>query len=528
MATDVTLTGRKAWWNLPFFSACLGLLSSSTSVLATEMMYCYCDEHCPETTRNNTCYPSPGGWCFAQIQAGEDGVQHETPIRSYGCLAPEEEGGLLQCKGQLSNHLISRTVYCCNDEPNCNLKLNPTLPPTTTSTTTELPDVDGTYNTTVHQIALLISVTFCVAAFILALTFFYLRYKKREVRRQYDFETAQRDESFIGPGETLSELLEKSSASGSGSGLPLLVQRTIAKQVQLIRPLGKGRFGEVWKAKWRGESVAVKIYCTAEEASWFRETEIYQTVLMRHTNILSFIAADIRGSGSYTQLFLISEYHEHGSLYDFLRVNILDSQSMLRLAYSAANGLAHLHTEICGMQGKPAIAHRDVKSTNILVKKNGTCVIADMSLAARFLSEANEIDLGQNTRIGTRRYLPPEILDDTMMRNSFDAYKMADMYSFGMVLWEIARRCVTRGIVEDCQLPFYDAVPTDPSIEDMRRVIVLERRRPDIPNRWSGDDILRTVSKVMSECWNQNPAARVTSLRVKKTLAKLQENEYKV
>ncbi|XP_041485680.1 bone morphogenetic protein receptor type-1B-like [Lytechinus variegatus] len=497
-------------------------------VLATKMMYCYCDEHCPETTRNNTCYPSPGGWCFAQIQAGEDGVEHETPIRSYGCLAPEEDGGLMQCKGQLSNHRISRTVYCCNDEPNCNLKLNPTLPPTTTSTTTELPGAEDTYNTTVHQIALLISVTFCAAAFIIALTFFYLRYKKREVRRRYDFEVAQQDDSFIGPGETLSELLEKSSASGSGSGLPLLVQRTIAKQVQLIRKIGKGRFGEVWKAKWRGENVAVKIYFTAEEASWFRETEIYQTVLMRHTNILSFIAADIRGSGAYTQLFLITEYHECGSLYDFLGVNILDSQSMLRLAYSAANGLAHLHTEICGMQGKPAIAHRDMKSSNIMVRKNGTCMIADMSLAARFLSEGNEIDLGQNTRVGTTRYLPPEILDNAMMRNSFDAFKMADMYSFGMVLWEIARRCVTRGIVEECQLPFYDAVPMDPSVEDMRRVVVIERRRPDIPNRWSGDDILRTISKVMSECWNQNPAARVTSLRVKKTLGKLQENEFKV
>nr|XP_054774125.1 bone morphogenetic protein receptor type-1B-like [Lytechinus pictus] len=342
------------------------------------------------------------------------------------------------------------------------------------------------------------------------------------------FEVAQQDDSFIGPGETLSELLEKSSASGSGSGLPLLVQRTIAKQVQLIRKIGKGRFGEVWKAKWRGENVAVKIYFTAEEASWFRETEIYQTVLMRHTNILSFIAADIRGSGAYTQLFLITEYHECGSLYDFLGVNILDSQSMLRLAYSAANGLAHLHTEICGMQGKPAIAHRDIKSSNILVRKNGTCMIADMSLAARFLSEGNEIDLGQNTRVGTTRYLPPEILDNAMMRNSFDAFKMADMYSFGMVLWEIARRCVTRGIVEECQLPFYDAVPMDPSVEDMRRVVVIERRRPDIPNRWSGDDILRTISKVMSECWNQNPAARVTSLRVKKTLGKLQENEFKV
>lgn len=64
------------------------------------------------------------------------------------------------------------------------------------------------------------------------------------------------------------------------------VQRTIAKQIQTVRLIGKGRCGEVWLARWRGEKVAVKVFCTREEASWFRETEIYQTVLMRHENIL--------------------------------------------------------------------------------------------------------------------------------------------------------------------------------------------------------------------------------------------------
>jgi len=66
----------------------------------------------------------------------------------------------------------------------------------------------------------------------------------------------------------------------------LQVQRTIAKQIQMVRQVGKGRYGEVWMGNWRGEKVAVKVFFTTEEASWFRETEIYQTVLMRHENIL--------------------------------------------------------------------------------------------------------------------------------------------------------------------------------------------------------------------------------------------------
>ena len=44
-----------------------------------------------------------------------------------------------------------------------------------------------------------------------------------------------------------------------------------------------------------GDSVAVKVFHSVDETSWFRETEIYQTVLMRHDNILGFIAADIKG-----------------------------------------------------------------------------------------------------------------------------------------------------------------------------------------------------------------------------------------
>lgn len=64
------------------------------------------------------------------------------------------------------------------------------------------------------------------------------------------------------------------------------VQRTIAKQIQMVKQIGKGRYGEVWMGKWREERVAVKVFFTTEEDSWFRETEIYQTFLMRHENIL--------------------------------------------------------------------------------------------------------------------------------------------------------------------------------------------------------------------------------------------------
>ena len=60
-------------------------------------------------------------------------------------------------------------------------------------------------------------------------------------------------------------------------------------------------------------------------------------------------------------------------------------------------------------------------------------------------SESNEVDIAPNTRQGTKRYMSPEILDETINVNHFDSFKQADMYAFGLVLWEIARRCVTGG-----------------------------------------------------------------------------------
>uniref|UniRef100_A0A8C5X2G7 receptor protein serine/threonine kinase n=1 Tax=Malurus cyaneus samueli TaxID=2593467 RepID=A0A8C5X2G7_9PASS len=153
-------------------------------------------------------------------------------------------------------------------------------------------------------------------------------------------------------GKTLKDLIYDMTTSGSGSGLPLLVQRTIARTIVLQEIVGKGRFGEVWRGKWCGEDVAVKIFSSRDERSWFREAEIYQTVMLRHDNILGFIAADNKDNGTWTQLWLVSEYHEQGSLFDYLNRGTVTVQGMLRLALSVASGLAHLHMEIVGTQGK--------------------------------------------------------------------------------------------------------------------------------------------------------------------------------
>ena len=88
-----------------------------------------------------------------------------------------------------------------------------------------------------------------------------------------------------------------------------------------------------------------------------------------------FIAADNKDCGTCTQLWLVTEYHENGSLFDYLQRETIDIYSLLKMMYSIANGLAHLHMEVIGTEGKPAIAHRDIKTKNILVKDNGMLFI---------------------------------------------------------------------------------------------------------------------------------------------------------
>ncbi|KAK3720308.1 hypothetical protein QZH41_020389, partial [Actinostola sp. cb2023] len=248
-----------------------------------------------------------------------------------------------------------------------------------------------------------------------------------------------------------------------------MVQRTVARRVTILELIGGGRFGQVYRGQFQGGDVAVKIFKSREELSWSRETEIYQTTMLRHENILGFIASDCQDSGLETELWIITDYQKNGSLFDYLPTVRLDISRLLRMVLSIANGLSHLHTEIVGIQGKPAMSHRDIKSRNILVKNDGTCCIADLGLAVRYVHSSRFLDIADSSRNGTARYLSPELLIDDSTVLSFTAYQKSDMYAFGLVLWEMARRCETgEGEIDSYELPFFDRLQCNPSVEDVR------------------------------------------------------------
>uniref|UniRef100_A0A3Q3W7Z2 Activin receptor type-1 n=1 Tax=Mola mola TaxID=94237 RepID=A0A3Q3W7Z2_MOLML len=452
-----------------------------------------------------------GHQCFSSLA-----VSAGSMVYQKGCFKVYEQS-TMTCKTPPSRDQI---VECCHGHL-CNL-----------NSTVELPVKElSSYSVTTLAIVIVAPIIVLIVLSTIAILVF------RRIHRNQMERLTSRDAEYgtidgliaSNVGEsTLADLLDHSCTSGSGSGLPFLVQRTVARQITLNECVGKGRYGEVWRGQWQGESIAVKIFSSRDEKSWFRETEIYNTVLLRHENILGFIASDMTSRNSSTQLWLITHYHEMGSLYDYLQLSTLDASSCLRMALSIASGLAHLHVEIFGTQGKPAIAHRDLKSKNVLVKKNGQCCIADLGLAVMHFQDTNELDVGNNPKVGTKRYMAPEVLDDSIQMDCFESYKRVDIWALGLVLWEISRRTVSNGIVEDYKPPFHDVVPSDPSFDDMKKVVCVDQQRPNIPNRWFSDPTLTSMAKLMKECWYQNPSARLTALRIKKTLTKIDNSLDKI
>ena len=45
------------------------------------------------------------------------------------------------------------------------------------------------------------------------------------------------------------------------------------------------------------------------------------------------------------------------------------------------------------------------------------------------------------------------------------------------------------GIFEDYQQPYYNMVTPDPHLEEMKKVVCIEKRRPDLPNRWQNLEV---------------------------------------
>eukprot|EP01022_Parablepharisma_sp_SALTPOND_P002697 TRINITY_DN110_c0_g1_i1.p3 TRINITY_DN110_c0_g1~~TRINITY_DN110_c0_g1_i1.p3 ORF type:complete len:372 (-),score=43.99 TRINITY_DN110_c0_g1_i1:2968-4083(-) len=122
--------------------------------------------------------------------------------------------------------------------------------------------------------------------------------------------------------------------------------------------------------------------------------------------------------------YLIMELAENGELYDYLEICGPLNEKIARFYFwQIMDAVENLHEK--------GIIHRDIKPQNILLGENFEAKLADFGLASRAKDE--EITSAK----GTLSYMPPEALRRISPQNSFEWRQKADIYSAGVVLFNL-------------------------------------------------------------------------------------------
>ncbi|XP_042063951.1 rust resistance kinase Lr10-like [Salvia splendens] len=197
--------------------------------------------------------------------------------------------------------------------------------------------------------------------------------------------------------------------------------------------LGEGAYGTVYKGKLRsGPYVAVKIMGQSMPSEQEFISEVGTIGRIHHVNVVQLIGFSVEGS----KCALVYEYLPNGSLdrYIFnqqgLEVTALRYEKMFEIALGVARGIDYLHRG-CEMQ----ILHFDIKPHNILLDEKFNPKVSDFGLAQLYPSDGGSF-VNLSAGRGTMGYMAPEMF----YKNVGGVSYKADVYSFGMLLMEMAGR----------------------------------------------------------------------------------------
>eukprot|EP00794_Sanderia_malayensis_P020307 gene20307-22299_t len=273
----------------------------------------------------------------------------------------------------------------------------------------------------------------------------------------------------------------------------LLIPDEECKKLRFKNQIGRGSFGVVWKAVLDDNlNVAVKICSSDKHDRWLKEKNVLSEEL-NHKNLIKLIGSEKRIIRDEIALLLIFEYLPDGDLRSYLMKNIIDIEKLLFYINSLLNGLAFLHSwnNSCGKY-KNAIAHRDIKSSNILISQQRGCVIADFGLAISL----NQLFNVSYIQVGTARYMSPEKLTGKIENyDSAMALCKMDVYAAAIVSYEILSRCKFPDDAmptcfytpKDFTLPFFDMVGPHPTNDAMKRIVIDQKMRPYIQPEWQSN-----------------------------------------
>jgi len=261
--------------------------------------------------------------------------------------------------------------------------------------------------------------------------------------------------------------------------------------IKLGARIGKGNFGEVYHGVWCGTEVAIKklpVHNLTEQLLKDFQKEVALLKAMRHPNVLQFVGA----CTVLPDIFICTEFMSRGSLYDVLHNQDqpeISWQLIKKMIIDAVKGCLYLHSFV------PMIIHRDLKSHNLLVDDTWKVKVCDFGL-----STVTENATRQMTACGTPCWTAPEIL-----RNQQYSEK-ADIFSFGVVMWE----CATR------MDPFVGMPPFQVIFAVGREGLRLPDPRNSPPE----------YVKLMKECWDEEPSKRPSMAQIMQRLEALDVSGY--
>ncbi|WRX17492.1 Protein kinase domain - like 10 [Theobroma cacao] len=205
------------------------------------------------------------------------------------------------------------------------------------------------------------------------------------------------------------------------------------------RILGQGGFGTVYRGVLPdGREVAVK-KLQRDGIEGEKEFRAEMEVLSGngfgwpHPNLVTLYGWCLDG----LEKILVYEYMGGGSLEDLISDRVrLTWRRRIDVAVDIARALVFLHHECY-----PAIVHRDVKASNVLLDKDGRARVTDFGLAR--VVDAGDTHVS-TTVAGTIGYVAPEY------GQTWQATTKGDVYSYGVLAMELAtgRRAVDGG--EEC------------------------------------------------------------------------------
>ncbi|XP_047328207.1 probable protein kinase At2g41970 [Impatiens glandulifera] len=197
--------------------------------------------------------------------------------------------------------------------------------------------------------------------------------------------------------------------------------------------IGEGSYGRVYNATLQDEQqVAIKKLDTSASTEPDNDFSNQLSVVSRlkHEHFVGLLGYCLEEDNR----IMVYEYAIMGSLHDILHGRkgvqgsepgpVLAWSQRVKIAYGAARGLEYLHEKV-----QPAIVHRDVRSSNVLLFEDFLSKLADFNLTNQSSDTAARL---HSTRVlGTFGYHAPEYAMTGQITQK------SDVYSFGVVLLEL-------------------------------------------------------------------------------------------